>query len=74
MKELIGALGILHLFLSSIQMYTPYTFNGCEFDDTSFTLQIPDISQVCQKPQLSHEKNLPTFHSTGWLIGILIMV
>ena len=25
-------------------------------------------------PQLSHEKNIPTFHYTGWLIGILIMV
>ena len=23
---------------------------------------------------LSHEKNPPTFHYTGWLIGILIMV
>ena len=24
--------------------------------------------------QLSHEKNLTTFHYTGWLIGILVMV
>ncbi len=24
--------------------------------------------------QLSHEKNPPTFHYTGWLIGILVMV
>ncbi len=24
-------------------------------------------------PQMSHEKNPPTFHYTGWLIGILIM-
>ena len=24
--------------------------------------------------QMSHEINLPTFHYTGWLIGILIMV
>ena len=24
--------------------------------------------------QLSHEKNPPTFHYTGWLIGILILV
>ena len=23
--------------------------------------------------KLSHEKNPPTFHYTGWLIGILIM-
>ena len=23
---------------------------------------------------VSHEKNTPTFHYTGWLIGILIMV
>ena len=23
---------------------------------------------------MSHEKNPPTFHYTGWLIGILIMV
>ena len=23
---------------------------------------------------VSHEKSPPTFHSTGWLIGILIMV
>ena len=23
--------------------------------------------------QLSHEKNLPTFHSTGWFIGILVI-
>ena len=23
---------------------------------------------------VSHEKNPPTFHYTGWLIGILIMV
>ena len=26
------------------------------------------------KGKLRHEKNLPTFHYTGWLIGILIMV
>ena len=25
-------------------------------------------------PTLSNEKNLPTFHYAGWLIGILIMV
>ncbi len=24
--------------------------------------------------QMSHEKNPPTFHYTGWLIGILTMV
>ena len=28
----------------------------------------------CGKKHLSHEKNPPTFHYTGWLIGILIMV
>ena len=26
------------------------------------------------KFDMSHEKNPPTFHYTGWLIGILIMV
>ena len=25
-------------------------------------------------PQMSHEKKPPTFHYTGWLIGILIIV
>ena len=30
-------------------------------------------SSCKNKFQLSHEKNPPTFHYTGWLIGTLIM-
>ncbi len=30
--------------------------------------------QIGSFPQMSHEKNPPTFYYTGWLIGILIMV
>ncbi len=33
------------------------------------TCDLIDIS-----PKVSHEKNPPTFHYTGWLIGILMMV
>ena len=33
-----------------------------------------DISFFFETSQLSHEKNPPTFHHTGCLIGILILV
>ncbi len=33
-----------------------------------------DLGTEASKVQVSQEKNPPTFHSTGWLIGILIMV
>ncbi len=32
------------------------------------------FTTTSQPFQLSHEKKTPTFHYTGWLIGILIMV
>ena len=49
-----------------------------------FPIHNADISLLSRKDfksehvpfqfQMSHEKNPPTFHYTGWLIGILIMV
>ena len=35
---------------------------------------IYNVLQMGRNHQLSHEKNPPTFHYTGWLIGILTMV
>jgi len=32
------------------------------------------MTQLNPENQVSHEKNPPTFHYTGWLIGIPIMV
>ena len=34
----------------------------------------PQVVAICTINQMSHEKNTPTFHCTGWLIGILIKV
>ncbi len=33
-----------------------------------------EITVVQYKIDVSHEKKHPTFHYTGWLMGILIMV
>ena len=38
----------------------------------NFTRLIPNL--VSEGLELSHEKNTLTFHYTGWLIGILIIV
>ena len=39
-----------------------------------FSMLKGSVKMRASKRQLSHEKNPPTFHYTGWLIGILIMV
>ncbi len=37
-------------------------------------MEVEPSIKLCLVLHLSHEKNHPTFHYTGWLIGILIMV
>ena len=50
----------------------------CETMKTMMDVFFHDNTKLCffkkHQTELSHEKNPPTFHYTGWLIGILIMV
>ena len=43
-------------------------------DESTRLVCLPTFISSSLYGELSHEKNPPTFHYTGWLIGILIMV
>ena len=64
-----SSLEINHLLQSGQTNTAPHAFN----EKYIFKWSVVHCQVYQNMLQLSHEKNPPTFHYTGWLIGILIM-
>ena len=53
---------------SACEVFFAWHFPKCQL------WKFPSPSSFCMKMNMGHEKNPPTFHYTGWLIGFLTMV